>query len=357
MKSRAVLIPCLLPAMLTSAGCNREKETSEPVRPALSIVVEPTPSAYSATGTVEPRYKTDLAFRVLGRLVARPVYVADSVTEGQVVAAIDPTPLELAVQSAKADLSKAQARLVTAKETENRKRSLVVSDATTRQALDDAEQVRAGAEASVAREEANLKKAIEQLGYAQVKADFAGVVTAVGAEVGQVVSPGQSVVTVARPDVKEAVIDVGTEFPVALQIGLPFTVSLELRPAVKVTGRIREIAPEADPVTRTRRIRITLDDPPDTFRLGSTIRASLEAPANSVLRVPASAVLTKDGNKFVWVVDPQSKTVSLHKLELLADATGLRVTGGLEAGARIVTAGIHSLKQGPTVRIDGDGTP
>ena len=143
-----------------------------------------------AVGTIQPRYETNLGFRVLGRLIARPVNVGDLVAEGQTIAAVDPTALELAVRSAKADLSKAEALLENATGTEERKRILIRTDATTKQTLDDAEQVRAGAQASTARARANLAKAIEQLGYAQVKADFAGVVTAVSAEVGQVVSPG-----------------------------------------------------------------------------------------------------------------------------------------------------------------------
>ena len=185
---------------------------------------------------------------MLGRLIARPVNVGDVVAEGQTIAAIDATALRLAVQSAKADLSKAQAVLVNASETEERKRILIKTDATTRQTLDDAEQALAAAQASAARARANLTKAMEQLGYAQVKADFAGVVTAVSAEVGQVVSPGQSVVTVARPEIREAVVDIGADFPEPLKIGLPFTVSLQLLPALQVQGQIREIAPQADSV-------------------------------------------------------------------------------------------------------------
>ena len=149
----------------------------------------------------------------------------------------------------------------------------------------------------------NLAKAIEQLGYAQVKADFAGVVTAVGAEVGQVVSPGQSVVTVARLDAREAVVDLGPDFLVPLTVGLEFTVSPQLLPAVQVQGRIREIAPQADQVTRMRRVRIALNDPPESFRLGSTITARLSSGHTSVLRVPASAVLKEGAETFVWVID------------------------------------------------------
>ena len=307
-------------------------------------MIEPAASgSTAAVGTVQPRYQTNLGFRVLGRLIARPVNVGDLVAEGQTITAIDPTALELAVQSAKADLSKAEALLENAIGTEERKRILIKTDATTKQMVDDAEQVRAGAQASTSRARANLAKAVEQLGYAQVKADFVGVVTAVSAEVGQVVSPGQSVVTVARPDIREAVVDIGADFPVPLTVGLPFTVSLQLLPA--------------DQVTRMRRVRIALNDPPESFRLGSTITARPSKAYSRILRVPPSAVLKKGAETFVWVVDDPTSTVSLHKVDLSEGEGGIRVTGGLAAGTRIVTAGIHSLEQGQQVRIQEESTP
>ena len=231
MKTRAAMIASIFAVSLVTSGCKQETEAPEPVRPVLSTVVEPTLSgSTTAVGTVEPRYKTDLSFRVLGRLIARPVNVGDMVEQGEIVAAIDPTALELAVRSAKAELSRSQAQLANASATEERQRTLIATDTTTKAVLDNAVQARAGAQASVARAQANLTKAIEQLGYAQLKADFAGVVTAVGADVGQVVSPGQTVVTVARPDIREAVVDIGPDFPVPLRVGLPFTVSLQFFP-------------------------------------------------------------------------------------------------------------------------------
>ncbi len=358
MMTRALALGSIFALALVLAGCKQETKGEEPVRPVLSHVLKPTaPGNTQAVGTVQPRYETNLGFRVLGRLIARPVNVGDLVAEGQTIAAIDPTVLELAVRSAKADLSKAQAVLENASASEERKRILIKTDATTKQTLDDAEQMRAGAQASTARAQANLTKAIEQLGYAQVKADFAGVVTAVAAEVGQVVSPGQRVVTVARPEIREAVVDIGEDFPVPLKIDLPFAVSLQLRPALQVQGQIREIAPQADSVTRMRRVRISLTDPPESFRLGSTVTARPNNSENSVLRVPTSAVLTRDSQNFVWVVDPLTGTVSLHKVDLAEDEGGLRVTGGLPEGARIVTAGIHSLKPGQQVRFEQDLAP
>src|ERR1700693_1307266 len=292
MRTRTFVLLAPIVSALAMAGCKQEAKAPEPVRPVLSAVLQPAASGSTvAVGTVQPRYETNLGFRVLGRLTARPVNVGDLVAEGQTVAAIEPTSLDLAVRSAKADLSKAQALLENAIGTEERKRILIKTDATTKQTVDDAEQVRAGAQASTARARANLTKAIEQLGYAQVKADFGGVVTAVGAEVGQVASPGQSIVTVARPDIRGAGVGIGAYFPEHCAVGLPFTVSLQLLPAVQVQGQIREIAPQADSVTRMRRVRIALNDPPESFRLGSTITAKLSKGHSSVLRVPASAVL------------------------------------------------------------------
>jgi RND family efflux transporter MFP subunit len=164
-------------------------------------------------------------------------------------------------------------------------------------------------------------------------------------------------VTVAQPDIREAVVDIGADFPVPLTVGLRFAVSLQLLPGVHVQGQVREIAPQADSVTRMRRVRIALNDPPESFRLGSTITARLSDTHSSALRVPASAVLREGAETFVWVIDAPTSTVSLHKVDLSEDEGGIRVTAGLSIGTRIVTAGIHSLKQGQQVRIEQDTTP
>jgi RND family efflux transporter MFP subunit len=358
MKTRISVVAFGIASALALAGCKQEAKGPEPARPVLSTVLEPAvPGRTVAVGTVQPRYETNLGFRVLGRVIARSVNVGDLVAKGQTIAAIDPTALELAVRSAKADLSKARALLENATGTEQRKRILIRTEAATKQSLDDAEQVRAGAQASAARASANLAKATEQLGYAQVQAEFDGVVTAVSAEVGQVVSPGQSVVTVARLDIREAVVDIGADFPGPLTVGLPFAVGLQLLPAVQVQGQIREISPQADQVTRMRRVRITLDNPPESFRFGSTITAKLSNAPDPVLRPPESSILKEGGETFVWVIDASANTVSRRKVDVSEDEGGMRLTGGLTAGARIVTAGIHSLKPGQQVRIQQDATP
>lgn len=345
-------------ACLVVAGCKGDAASPEPVRPVLSTIAAPV-SATNAVivGTIEPQIKTDLSFRVLGRLVARPVNVGETVDKGQTVAAIDPAALELAVRSSVADVSSKQAQLANVTGTETRQRTLLETNVTSKAAVETAEQARAAAQASLVRAEANLTKAREQLGYAQLKADFAGVVTAVGAEVGQVVSPGQSVVTVARPDIREAVIDVADDVAPGLRIGMPFTVCLQLDRTIRADGKIREIAPQADTVTRTRRVRITLDNPPPTFRLGTTVTVALGDGARQGLRLPASSILARDGRTMVWVVDPSTSTVTLRAVTSTPQDGYVRVTAGIEPGARIVTAGVHSLTEGQKVRIDRDDTP
>jgi RND family efflux transporter MFP subunit len=300
-----IIVGALFAACAATAACKEQTQAQEPVRPVISTLVEPMQSGNkNATGTVEPRYKTDLSFRVEGRLIARPVNVGDLVEEGQTLAAIDPATLQLDLDSAIADVAKSQAHLTNAIAKEARQRKLITTDATTKATLENVEQARANAQALMVRAQANLTKAHEQLSYAQLKSAFAGVVTAVGGQVGQVVSPGQTVVTVARPDIREAVVDIGADFPVPLRTGLPFTVSLQLNPATHVEGQVREIGPQADSATRTRRVRITLNNPPDTFRLGTTVTATVSGGQTSILRVPASALLTKDAETFVWIVDP-----------------------------------------------------
>lgn len=350
-------IPLLALALL--AGCSDKAAAPEPVRPVLSMTVESQAANGAAvTGTIEPRYKADLSFRVLGRLIARQVFVGDMVKQDQVVAAIDPAALELAVRASAADVSRSQAQLANATGTEGRQRTLLETDATTKATLENAEQSRAAAQASVIKAQANLAKAREQLGYAQLKADFAGIVTAVGAEVGQVVSPGVSVVTVARPDIRDAVIDVGDDVAGSLQVGTPFTVRLQVDPRISTTGKVREIGPRADATTRTRRIRITLDDPPEIMRLGTTVTATLDIAQKMVIRLPRSAILAENDKSFVWLVDPASKTVKRQQITIATNEDGsVRVTGGLDAGQRVVTAGVHSLKDGQSVRIDQEPQP
>lgn len=340
------------------AGCQEKTAPLEPVRPVLSVVVTSLENqTFAVVGTVQAQFKTDYGFRMLGRLIARPVNVGDIVVAGQALAAVDPFAAEFALRSSLADLSTAQGQLVNASATAVRQRTLIQTDATTKATLDSAEQGNAAAQASVVRAQSNVTKASEQLSYTKVNAEYGGVVTAVSVQVGQIVNPGQTVVTVARPDIREAVIDVSEDLVGALRIGMPLTVTLQLDPRNRASGKVREIAPQADQVTRARTIRITLELPPETFRLGSTITALIPGRRARGFRLPATAILTRDGKSSVWLVDPATRSVALREVQVTPNDDGsVNVTSGIEAGTRVVTAGVHHLKEGQKVRLEQEAT-
>jgi RND family efflux transporter MFP subunit len=342
--------------LLLLAGCQEKEEQAAPaIRPVLSQIVSlrRLPGA-SFAGTVQPKVQTIFGPRVTGLLVARDVDTGDTVSRGQLLAALDPTALELAVGSARADLANAEATLANAVSVEQRTRALFKAGTETQAAVESAEQTSAAAQASVVQSRAALSKAEEQLSYTQIRAAFDGVVTQTGAEVGQVVAAGASVVTVARPDDRDAVIDM-PDGSALLPVGTPFSVFLQINPAMGVNGKVREVAPAADPATRTRRVKIALENPPPSFRLGTTITASREEAAVEQIVLPATAIFSRDGKSYVWVVDEGDGTVKAREVAIGPQAGNvIIVMSGVEPGMRVVTAGVHSLEEGQKVKFEGE---
>jgi len=340
------------------AACSKsEEKPPEIIRPVLSVVIEPrTTQIYGFAGSVEPQVSADLAFRLLGRVVSRDVNVGDIVSKGTTIAALDPTALELAAQAAKAELSNAEAQFANAAASEERQRQLLASANTSQAVFDAAQQARKAAEAGVERAKAALAKSQEQLGYARLFSDFDGVVTAVGAEVGQTVSAGQTVVTVARSDLREAVVDIPDQLTGDLTAGTPFQVILQSLPTIQTEAKLREIAPQSEGSTRTRRVKLTLTDPPQAFRLGSTVTATRVTKVAPTIELPMSALLEKNGADKVWIVDPQTSSVSVKEIKVASKSGGtFTVAEGLEAGMRVVTAGVHSLSEGQKVKVPEGG--
>lgn len=345
-------------ALGTLVSCSKsEEKPPEIIRPVLSVVIEPrTTQTFGFAGSVEPQVSADLAFRLLGRVVSRDVNVGDIVSKGTTIAALDPTALELAAQAAKAELSNAEAQFANAAASEERQRQLLAAANTSQAVFDSAQQARKAAEAGVERAKASLAKSQEQLGYARLFSDFDGVVTATGAEVGQTVSPGQTVVTVARSDLREAVVDIPDQLIGDLTAGTPFQVILQSLPTIQTEAKLREIAPQAEGSTRTRRVRLTLTDPPQAFRLGSTVTATRVTKVAPTIELPMSALLERDGVDKVWVVDPQTSSVNAREIKVAAKgAATFTVAEGLEAGMRVVTAGVHSLSEGQKVKVPEGG--
>jgi RND family efflux transporter MFP subunit len=308
----------------------------------------------SFPGTVEARFSTDLAFRTLGRLITRNVDVGNAVTQGEVIGTLDPTSQELAVRSAEADLRNNEAQRRNAEITQSRLATLDQSGLGTKTALEQAQQALLSATANVNRARANLSRAEEQLGYTRLKAQFDGIVISIHAEIGQTLDPGARFVTLVKPDVREAVIDMPEPALAYVRVGTSFVIDLQLDPSVTARGSVREMSPAADAATRTRRVKIALDRPSVAFRIGSIINATMTSIEETTIVVPASAVLEGTPPQ-VWVVD-EAKGVVLAR-QIVADSNSLRtdrvvVLSGLEVGERIVTAGVHHLSNGQPVRFE-----
>lgn len=352
---RRLLFLTALPAAALLSACSQEPgdKAAEAPRPVLSVVVEPRAAeSFGFAGTIEPRYSAGLSFRLLGRVVARDVDVGDTVAKGATLAALDPTALDLAVQAAKAELSNAEAQAANANASEERMRQLLASKNTSQAVYDAAKQAQLAANANVERARASLAKSEEQLGYARLFSDFDGVVTAVGAEVGQTVPPGQMVVTVARADTREAVVDIPDWLTGDLTADAPFEVALQSLPSIRTQGKLRELAPQSDDSTRSRRVRLSLVDPPDAFRLGSTVTVTRASAIKPAIELPLSALLEKDGKTQVWIVDEKTASVTPQDIQVTA-RTGatFTVAQGLAAGTRVVTAGVHSLTPGQKIKL------
>lgn len=350
MKTSLIL---LLGAIAGLTACHQHEAPAPPIRPVLSVIVAPEAAEGAAfAGTVEARYESILSFRVLGRIIARDVNVGDKVEKGARLAALDPTPFQLALRDAEARLERTEAHRQQAKQDAARQGQMFSDGVSAKAEFEAAQHESENAEAATAAAQANVRLAREHLGYAEMHAEFDGVIAATNAQVGQVVQPGQEVVKVVRPEEREAVVDVPDHIAADLHSGTGFLISSEAEPATRVKGQVREIAPQADPATRTRRVRITLVDPPLNFRLGTIVKAVAGMTLGTEIELPSSALLERDGKTFVWVVDPATSKASMREVKVGGrGADSFRVVEGLVPGTRVITAGVHSLSPNQAVKI------
>ncbi|MBB4952078.1 RND family efflux transporter MFP subunit [Agrobacterium vitis] len=306
-------------------------------------------------GTVQPRIETNLAFRTLGRVTARNVQVGDVVKQGDVLMELDPLALQFAVRSAQADLNSAIAQLQNARITEKRKDILAASNSISQADLEVAQQGLISAQASVDKAQSSLDKAQEQLGYAWLRADFDGAITATSGNVGQTVASGQTMLTLARLDQRDAVVDVPEALLDPIRATPEINVELQLDPTVTARGVLREIAPEADTTTRTHRLKIAIDNAPEAFRLGSvvTVRFSTED-GLEVIVLPSSAVMHKNDKDYVWLINSEGNTIRLAEVKTdpkTINSPLIRVLSGIARGDKIVAAGVNELQDGQTIRL------
>lgn len=341
---------------LGCAACQAEVEAPASIRPARVIVVEPAANSadVSFAGHVEAQDQASLSFRVGGRMVERPARVGVTVREGEVVARLDPENELNELRSAKAALTAAQGVLRQADNQYQRQRHLLERGITTRSDFEAAEQTRTAARAQVDGVQARVRTAEDIVGFTTLKADAPGVVTAVGAEPGEVVAAGRMIVQLARRDGRDAIFGIPADLARGAAPDVEVVVSLASDPNVKAHGRVREIAPQVEPVTRTFAVRVGLTDPPQSFRLGTAVLGTLQGRVQTALTIPSSALVRRGQDSGVWVVDPGTTKVTWRNLDVIgADPASALVAKGLAAGEIVVTAGANLLREGQSVKLPG----
>jgi len=354
-------IPALLLAItcLALAACSAKEEapTAAVIRPVLVQVAHPNVSETAGpfVGAIAPRYETPLSFQLPGRIIARSVGVGDIVTKGQLLASLDATIQQFQLVTAEANLANARSQFNNIAAAEERARSLAESGTASQSQLDAAVTARQTADAQLSQAQASLDRARDQLGYTQISAGYDGVVISVGAEVGQVVGAGQTIVTLARPDIREAVFDAPESLVSKLQPGSELAITVPGNDSLTAKGNVREIAPIVSGSTRSQRVRISIDNPPDAFRIGTLVHIAYQFSVPPSFILPASALLERDGKSFVWLADPASSTVATHEVALAGKTTDtISIGDGLAEGNIVVVAGVNSLTNGQAVTLPSE---
>src|SRR5262249_13266453 len=291
---------------------------------------------------------------MVGRVMENDLKLGDRVKAGQVLARLESQNEQNALHTAQARSAAAEAQLVLARNQFERQETLLADGWTTRARFDAAKQAPQTAQSQVDDAEAQLKAAHELVSFTELKADAPGVLTAIGPRAGEVVRPGQMIARIARQDGRDAVFDVPAQVIRAAPADPEITVVLTEDPTVTAIGRVREVSPQADPVTRTFEVKVGLADAPAAMRLGATVTGRMQMDATAVIEIPAAALTRINRQPAVWIVDPSSHTVSLQNVDILRFSENtVAISRGLDIGEIVVTAGVQALHPGQKVRLLG----
>ncbi len=350
-------------ALVIAAGlsaCKKEEAVAEAPQPVrvMPVKVEPLTKATSYVGTVRARYESDLGFRVGGKIVERLVNVGDAVTPGQALARLDVTDLVLAREANEAELAAARSNLAQAVAAERRSKELLERGHVAAALYDQRKAALDEAQGRLDRAERNVSLSRNQAEYATLKADQAGVVTALPVEVGQVVAAGQLVVRLAQDGEREALVSI-PEARLAEIRSAGAEVELWADAGRRYGAKLREISPQADAASRTYQARFTIQNPDKAVVLGmtATVYANSGAPLQ-VTRVPSSAIINDGRGAAVWIVDGSGAAVLRRPVEIVSFGQQDVVVGaGLVGGERVVTLGVHILDEKRPVRVVEERQP
>lgn len=345
----------LLCASLLLSACSRPVPTEEPVRSVKLVTVGLGQIGSSAefAGEVRARVESRLGFRVAGKLMRRQAEPGQRVRAGDLLAQLDPQDYQLAADAARAQVSAASTNRDLAAADFKRFKDLREQNFISSAELDRREANLKAAQAQLEQAQAQLAGQGNQAAYTRLLADVSGVVTAVEAEVGQVLAAGTPVLRIAQDGARDVVFAVPEDKVQQIKTGS----AVEVRGwsgGAPIIGRVREVAASADPVTRTFGVKVAIDSrsaPP----LGSTVSVLPQALARNgapVIKLPTSAFRQDGQTSAVWVLDSASMTVRLQPVQIAtADGNEVVVAAGLQPGMQVVVAGVHVLSPGQKVTI------
>jgi membrane fusion protein, multidrug efflux system len=352
---RPGILVTLLSVAALLAACSKPAPTEEPVRAVkvITVGVSPLNSGYEFAGEVRPRVESRLGFRVAGKIVKRQVELGQRVKAGQLLAQIDPQDYRLAADAARAQVAAARTNQELAAADYKRYATLKDQNFISGAELERRETTLKAAQAQLEQAQAQMASQGNQASYANLVADVAGVVTAVEAEPGQVVSAGTPVVRIAQDGPRDVVFSVPEDKIGEIKPGASVKVRVWTA-NTQIEGKVREIAASADPVTRTFPIKVSLDAA-NALPLGSTVYVvplSLSHAGAPAIKLPTSALRQEGKETAVWVLDQASMTVKPQVVQIAtADGNEAVIGGGLQPGMLVVSAGVHVLSPGQKVTI------
>ena len=356
--ARRVIGLCALAALVTTlVACSKAEAPQEPLRSVklLTVAGSDLNLAGEYAAEVRARVESRLGFRVGGKLVQRPAEPGQRVAAGQLLALVDAQDFQLAAQAAQAQVSAAQSQRDLAAAEFKRFEALKAQNFISGAELERREASLKAADAALHQAKAQAQAQGNQAGYARLTASHAGVITAVEAEVGQVVSAGQPVLRLAHDGPRDAVFAVSESAIMAIRVGQSMQATV-LSTGQTVQGTVREMAASADPVTRTYAVKLALA-PGVALPLGATLNVrapGVSGAAVSAIKLPTSALRQDGQGTAVWVLDEATMTVNSQVVQLgPVDGNDVVVTSGLQPGQRVVSAGVHVLSPGQKVTVYG----
>lgn len=309
-------------------------------------------------GQIGAEESTPLSFRLDGKIIRRAVRTGDQVRAGQVLAELDAQPLKQNLDSAQAQWEAARQGLAFASKQLKRDEQQARADLIAKVQLEQSRNAYAQALAQFTQAKNTRALATDHLGYTRLTAPRDGVITAEQAQTGQNIGAGQAVYTLAWGDVYDVVCDVSERQIANVSVGQQATVQLTAIPDQALPATVREIAPAADPMSRSFRIKLSLKSSPSQARLGMTatvrFEASPQTQTSTQITLPATALFHEGGAPAVWIVGQDGK-ITLRKVKIASyGAQTVTLSEGLRAGERVVAQGVHTVTAGQIVRVPAD---